>query len=249
VSEQEATVVQVREFAMMILLFDIDGTLMLSGGAGRRAINRTFRELYGITDAFHGIVPDGNTDPLIFLEIMTRHGLATDHTDSQLAELEERYVAHFEDEMRRSPGAHLMPGVRPLLERLHGDRRFRLGLLTGNLERTAWIKLARFGLDGFFGFGAFGSDHAERARLVPLAVHRAEKRWQSAIGLGRHVAVIGDTPKDVACALATGATAVGVASSRYSVAELTAAGAHHVLSDLEDAEAFLTAIGDAPPPC
>jgi phosphoglycolate phosphatase-like HAD superfamily hydrolase len=230
--------------AMKLLLFDIDGTLMLSGGAGRRAINRTFLELYGITDAFHGIVPDGNTDPLIFSEIMTRHGLPTDHADDRLAELERRYVIHMEDEMRRSPGAHLMPGVRALLERLDNDGRFRLGLLTGNFERTARAKLERFGLERFFQFGAFGSDHAERIRLVPIAVSRAEDRLQSTIGLGRHVVVIGDTPKDVACALAAGVTAVGIAAARYSVAELRAAGAHHALADLEDVDAFMTAVGE-----
>lgn len=225
-----------------ILLFDIDGTLLLSGGAGRRAINRTFAELFGIADAFAGIVPDGNTDPLIFREIVTRSGLGTETLERRWPEIEERYRRHMEHEMRRSPGARLMPGVTELLTRLHGREHLHLGLLTGNLEPTARMKLDRFGLNRFFGFGAFGSDDADRNRLAPIAVRRAEARLDRPIGLGRHVFVIGDTPKDVACALAAGVTAVGVASANYSQAELESAGAHVTLSTLEAPAPLLDAI-------
>jgi phosphoglycolate phosphatase-like HAD superfamily hydrolase len=227
---------------MKILLFDIDGTLMLSGGAGRRAIDRAFFELYGITDAFGEVVPDGNTDPKIFSEIMANHRLVVEDEAAAFAFLADRYAEHMRDEMRRSEGAHLMPGVGRLLELLATRTDLGLGLLTGNFETTARIKLDRFGLNPVFPFGAFSSDHAEREALVPIAVGRAEEHFGRPIGLGRHVVVIGDTPKDVECALAHEATAVGVAASRYSVRDLESAGAHLALPSLENPAALLEAV-------
>ncbi len=215
---------------------------MLSGGAGRRAIDRAFFDLYGITGAFEGIVPDGNTDPKIFSEIVTNHRLSVEDETTAFAKLATRYAEHMVDEMRRSEGAHLMPGVMPLLEHLVQRADISLGLLTGNFERTARIKLDRFDLNRFFPHGAFSSDHAVREKLVPIAVERAETHLGRTIGLGRHVVVIGDTPMDVACALAHGATAIGVAASRYSVPELESAGAHATLGSLAAMSAFTDVI-------
>jgi phosphoglycolate phosphatase-like HAD superfamily hydrolase len=229
---------------MKILLFDIDGTLMLSGGAGRRAIDRAFFDLYGITGAFEGIVPDGNTDPKIFSEIVANHHLSIADETSAFEELAACYAEHMRTEMHLSEGAHLMPGVLPLLDHLSERPDITLGLLTGNFETTGRIKLDRFDLNRFFSFGAFSSDHADRVQLVPVAVERAEAHLGRSIGLGRHVVVIGDTPMDVACALANGATAVGVAASRYSVSELESAGAHAALGSLATLSAF-TGVIDA----
>jgi len=231
-----------EERVMRVLLFDLDGTLMLSGGAARRAMDRAFAEQYGITDAFGTIVPDGKTDPLIFREICVNHGVVVADEAAAFAALAARYAEHLVDEMPRADRARLMPGVVPLLNRLVIDPALTLGLLTGNFEATARIKLGRFDLNGFFPFGAFASDHPEREHLLPVAVARAEAHLGRNIGIGRHVIVIGDTPRDVECALTHGARAVGVAASRYSAAELGAAGAHHVLPSLEDIDAFMTAI-------
>ena len=227
---------------MKLLLFDIDGTLMLSGGAGRRAIDRAFLELHGVPDAFGAIVPDGNTDPAIFREIFANHDITAPDDSPMYREAVRRYVHHLPAEIDDSAQAHLMPGVVPLLEHLAVDENIALGLLTGNFEETARIKLDRFGLNAFFPFGAFGSDHGIRKHLVPIAVQRAEVVLGCEIGLGQQVVVIGDTPQDVDCALVNGATAIGVAASRYSVKDLEAAGAHHVLPTLEDIPAFMTAI-------
>jgi phosphoglycolate phosphatase-like HAD superfamily hydrolase len=227
---------------MKLLLFDIDGTLMLSGGAGRRAIDRAFFEIHGVRDAFGNIVPDGNTDPAIFREIFANHGLEFRDDSPAFAELTARYASFMRDEMVRSENARLMPGVMPLLELLGLRTDVGLGLLTGNFEATARIKLERFGLNGYFPFGAFGSDDGIRTNLVPIATRRAETHLDREIGLGPQVVVIGDTPQDVECALAHEATAIGVAASRYSVADLEAAGAHHVMPTLEDFSAFMEAI-------
>jgi phosphoglycolate phosphatase-like HAD superfamily hydrolase len=229
---------------MKVLLFDIDGTLLLSGGAGARAIDRAFAELYGIGDAFGSIVPDGKTDLLIFREIFANHDLRFDDEARVIRELAASYARHMQDEMPRSPGARLMPGVMELLNRLQNVDGLALGLLTGNFETTARIKLDRFGLNRFFRFGAFASDDGDRSRLVPIAVRRAEEMFGATIGLGLHNVVIGDTPRDIECALIHGATAVGVAASRYSADELHAAGAHHVLPSFEDTAGFMRAIGE-----
>ncbi len=215
---------------------------MLSGGAGRRAIDRAFLEVHGIRNAFGGVVPDGNTDPAIFREIFDNHNLRVTDDSAAFDEVVERYVSHLPAEIRDSPEAHLMPGAAALVSHLSRFDDLALGLLTGNFETTARIKLDRFGLNGYFPFGAFGSDDGIRTHLVPIAVERAEAYLGRTVGLGPQVVVIGDTPQDVECALAHGATAIGVAASRYSVADLEAAGAHHALATLEDIPAFMKAI-------
>jgi phosphoglycolate phosphatase-like HAD superfamily hydrolase len=227
---------------MKILLFDIDGTLLLSGGAGARAIDRAFFELYGVRGAFGSVVPDGKTDPIIFREIIANHRLAIVDEAASFSALESCYARHMADEMPRSESARLMPGAVPILERLASAQGVALGLLTGNFEVTARIKLDRFDLNRFFPFGAFASDSDDRTRLVPIAVRRAEEHLERAIDLGPQVVVVGDTPRDVECAIVHGATAVGVAASRYGADELQAAGAHHVIPTLEDTEEFMAAI-------
>jgi len=215
---------------------------MLSGGAGRRAIDRAFLELFGIENAFGSVVPDGNTDPAIFREIFATHDLLVADGSPAFAATARLYESHLQREMESSSEAHLMPGVLPLLDHLAANDDFALGLLTGNFEATARIKLEHFGLNRFFSFGAFGSDHGIREHLVPIAVRRAEALLERSIGLGPQVVVVGDTPRDVECALAHGATAIGVAASRYSVDDLETAGARHALRTLEDIPAFLAAI-------
>lgn len=227
---------------MKLLLFDIDGTLMLSGGAGRRAMNRAFFEIHGIDNAFDGIAPYGKTDPAIFAEIYANHGIGPTIEDNVRRALSERYAHYLPDEVRTSTDARLMPGVLPLLEQLSMRDDLSLGLLTGNFETTARIKLSRFDLNRFFSFGAFGSDHGEREHLVPIAVHRAAAHLDTRVEMGPDVAVIGDTPRDVECALAHGATAIGVGAAHYSAADLETAGAHHAFADLEDVDGFLRAI-------
>jgi len=226
-----------------LLLFDLDGTLMKSGGAGMRAIARAVQERFGLTDSFGDIVPDGKTDPLILREIIRTRGLGRDDEQLLLDDLAARYRRLLTEEMPRAAKARVLPGVRALVEVLARQALVPFGLLTGNYEVTARIKLEHVGLNRFFPFGAFSSDDEDRERLVPVAVSRAEQHTGRAIGVGRHVHVIGDTPLDVRCALANGVTAVGVASGRYSAEELSRARAHVVLDDLADTNAVLEALG------
>jgi phosphoglycolate phosphatase-like HAD superfamily hydrolase len=226
--------------ALKVLLFDVDHTLLAAGGAGFRAMDRAFVELYGVESATRGITPDGKTDPMLFGEALVRCRLAAAGSPPP-PELVRRYETLFPEEMA-APPAELMPGVRELLHALSGHPQVLLGLLTGNLERTARLKVATFGLDHHFAFGAYGSDHGDRLRLPPIAVERAERLAGRTIGLGRHVVIVGDTPRDVVCAHAWGATAVGVATGRSSTRQLLDAGAHLVFEDLSDSLGFIEAL-------
>jgi phosphoglycolate phosphatase-like HAD superfamily hydrolase len=232
-----------------LVLFDIDGTLVLTGGAGLRAMNRACAEIVGpaadasgagaaeAREALSGIPVAGRTDWIILHDTLLRLGLQLD--DDLLGRLRERYVAHLREEIDRpGTGFHgTLPGVPSLLEALRPREDVVLGLLTGNFKDGARIKLERFDLWRFFRCGAFGDDSPDRNALVPVALGRAE-----ACGIPRFepadVIVVGDTPHDVACAMAVGAVPVGVATGNFSSDELRACGAEIVFETLEDAEGF-----------
>jgi len=220
--------------SLRVLLFDIDATLLLSGGAGRRALDKTFFELYGVPAAMSDVKPDGKTDPLIIREIFQQKlpALVPEREFQKVAKV---YLEYLEVEVETSPGFCLMPGVKELLERLSAIESFALGLATGNLEQGAWIKLRRAGLDGYFRFGGFGSDSEDRTEVIRAAMRRA------GVFLGRHVSptsvyVIGDTPRDIVHARNAGVGAIAVATGRSSVEELMNYAPDHVLEDLSRTE-------------
>jgi len=225
----------------VVVLFDIDGTLVLTGGAGGRAMTMAFRELFAIDNAFHGIPLPGRTDAWILSDAVSAHGIPRDSPD--LARFTDVYFRHLTIELDKpAPGKAVMPGVRELLDALAGRDDYYLALLTGNYEIAARMKLEYFDLWRYFACGAFGDDAPDRNGLLPKAVARV-----AACG-GPHIAaheavVIGDTPLDVACAAAAGARSIAVATGNYSVSELRAAGADVVMQDLSDTAAVLAAIG------
>ncbi len=219
---------------MRLLLFDLDATLMSSGGAGLKSMARAISERFGVECQRLEVLPDGKTDPAILREVLRNHRLPVEDEDRAVAELGVLYERYLREEMPRAAKARLLPGVVELLDELSLRSGVLLGLLTGNYEATARIKLSQFDLNRFFRFGAFASDDECRDRLVPIAVRRAEALTGATIGIGRHVLVIGDTPRDVGCALAHQVTAIGVATGRYPVEALLAAGAHLAFRDLSD---------------
>jgi phosphoglycolate phosphatase-like HAD superfamily hydrolase len=225
-----------------LLLFDIDGTLVLTGGAGVRAMNRACHELVGHEDALDGIQVAGRTDWIILHDTLARLGR---HLDRPLFDqLRERYVAYLREEIQH-PGKGYngaLPGVRSLLDALMPRQDICLGLLTGNFEAGARIKLERFDLWQYFRYGAFGDDAADRNALVPVAVERASTCGMSAIAPS-DVLVVGDTPHDVACARVSGATPIGVATGGFTVEELRACGAEIVFDTLGDTEEVLERLG------
>jgi phosphoglycolate phosphatase len=223
---------------LSLLLFDIDGTLLLSGGAGLRAMSIAFHETFGIARAFDGVQPAGKTDTFLLASALERAGI--DDSPTHHDRFRAAYLSALATELAR-PGtgrSGVMPGVETLLARLHAQDGWHIALLTGNYERAARLKLQHFGLDGFFDWGVFGDESGDRRVLGRIALERARAREvpePSCVG----AVVIGDTPDDIACAHAAGARSLAVATGSYTVDELTAAGAHHAVADLSDTDAVL----------
>ncbi len=212
-----------------VALFDIDGTLITCGGAGRTSMERAFGEVLGRSDT--GSFPYGGmTDPAIARQATRAAG----HLDEAalLHRVLERYLGHLEGELARSEGYRVLEGVLTLLEALEPHAHVAVGLGTGNLETGARLKLVRGALWHRFSFGGYGSDHEDRARLLARGVERGAAKLGCSVGAVR-VVVIGDTPRDVSAARAIGATVVGVTTGSYDEAAL--AGADLVVSRLDDA--------------
>ena len=226
-----------------LILFDIDGTLLLTAGAGRRAITAAMADRLGERDAWGQVRFDGKTDPQIVRELLAAVGDAAADDPDTIADICERYVAHLEEELERSPGAtRLLPGVLSLLDRLAAERDMVLGLLTGNVVRGAGLKLRSGGLDpARFRVGAYGSDSAHRPDLPAIAAERAAPLF-GRVPAGETIVIVGDTPADVTCGRAIGARAVAVATGSYTLPALREAGARAVFDDLSDTDAVLDAL-------
>ena len=224
-----------------LILFDIDGTLVLTGGAGSRAMARAFREVFLVEDAFDGIAMPGRMDPHIVADAAARAGVALEA--GLLSRFRERYIQCLTEEIARpGPRKGVLPGVPILLRALHGRPDVFLALLTGNYTHAARIKLEYFDLWRYFSCGAYGEEATERTKLVPIAIARARACGAPSAALDRAV-VVGDTPLDVACAHAAGAAAVAVATGGHSAGELSASGAEIVFEDLTDTDRFLNLLG------
>ena len=222
---------------MRLLLFDIDGTLVLTGGAGIRALNRAFCQVVGIVNALDGIRLHGKTDPAIVREIFSARGALqnADSYDQILA----AYVEFLPEEVQQSRNYRVLPGILRFLQDFQGRSDLAFGLATGNVEAGARIKLARGNLNPFFAFGGFGSDAENRTELVRRAAHNGSRLAGVTID-PNDIFVIGDTPRDIAAGREAGYRTVGVATSDYSTEDLSAAGADLVLSDFErDRNQFL----------
>jgi phosphoglycolate phosphatase-like HAD superfamily hydrolase len=216
-----------------LVLFDIDGTLIDSGDASVVALTKVFRSLYDITDAFISVRMDGKTDKQIIKEGVAANGLRID--DEDIPSIIMKYLINLKKEINNDR-KHLKPGVRDLLIRLGQADDFHLGLLTGNIESGARLKLEVFDLNRYFPFGAFGSDHEDRNRLLPIAIDKFSKMTGQDIRFEDCI-VVGDTPKDVECSRPYGAISVAVTTGIYSSEQLAVAGADYVLPDLTHAMA------------
>jgi phosphoglycolate phosphatase-like HAD superfamily hydrolase len=210
------------------ILFDIDGTLIDSAGAGRRALNQAMLDVTGIEDGFRGVHFAGKTDLLIVREGLEKLGL--DPSDPMISLVAGRYVVNLRSEVARV-GGHVKVGVRELIESLQNTDGCVLGLLTGNLEEGARIKLEPFGLNRFFSVGAYGSDAEDRNLLLPVALQRLREQRGMSLS-SSDCLVIGDTPKDVECARVHGARSLAVATGPFPLEVLQKTGADLVVSDL-----------------
>lgn len=231
---------------MRLILFDIDGTILLTDGAGRRAIGRALTDLAGTAGPIVSHRFDGKTDPQIVRELLALAGHPDAEDGARVRAVCERYLAHLETELAKpTQSTRLMAGISELLAALapaEAEGLALVGLLTGNVERGAALKLQSAGIDPTrFAVGAYGSDAAHRPDLPAIAQRRALERTGRRI-VGRDVVIVGDTPDDVRCGQPIGARTVGVATGAYDVAALAAAGATHVFADLSDTADVLDAL-------
>jgi phosphoglycolate phosphatase len=226
-----------------LVLFDVDGTLLLTAGAGRRAIFAALSEEIADVSPLDRIRFDGKTDPEIVAELLAAVGQPEPRDSPRVRRVCERYVGHLARELQLPTSrTTVMPGVLPLLHRLESEMSVVLGLLTGNVAQGAALKLRSGGIDpGRFAVGAYGSDAGYRHELPPIAAGRAQPIF-GRVPSGPEVVIIGDTPADIGCGAGIAARAVGVATGSYSVAELIACGPHAAFEDLSDTGRVLEAI-------
>jgi phosphoglycolate phosphatase len=212
------------------VLFDIDGTLLVTGGAGGVAWQRAFAELHGVEADVAEHTDAGMTDPeiaaIVFREVIGREG-----SREERARAIGCYLKHLPASVAEADGYRVMPGIEDLLERLIDDGTL-LGLVTGNVEAAAHIKLARARLNRFFSFGGYGSDSADRTEVTRAALGRGELVSGGTLADGGCIAV-GDTPRDVIAGHGAGIRVVGVSTGNYSVEQLEAAGADCALATVE----------------
>jgi phosphoglycolate phosphatase len=223
-----------------IVLFDIDGTLIDAGGAGRASMELAFEEVAGRRDV--GSFPYGGMTDLA----IARQGLRAAGKDepAHVERLLARYLHHLEHHVARTERFRVLPGVGAMLDRLDQEAHLEVGLGTGNLMRGAELKLRRGALWERFAFGGFGSDHEERPVLLSHGVERGRARLAARRREDpARVVVVGDTPKDVAAAHAIGAICVAVATGHFSAAALTPTGADLVVDSLDDPRALAAILG------
>lgn len=215
---------------MRVILFDIDGTLVRTGGAGKAAMETALTTAFGVRDIRDVVPYSGRTDRAIARDLLAVHDL--DPSAANEARLRAAYLAELPATLARTPGL-ICPGVKDLVETLAGEPGVVLGLLTGNVRAGAATKLGHYGLWDFFTCGGFGDEHYDRDDVARSALASARAAAGRDID-PRSVWVIGDTPLDVSCARAIGANAVAVATGWHPLDELTACAPDHIFADLSD---------------
>lgn len=218
-----------------IIFFDIDGTLLLTGGAGQIALEKALTDEFRINFPFEGVLTAGRTDRGITDEIFERYNF--ENTPDTRNRFRNAYLQRLPETLQESPGV-LLPQVRELVEELAAMDNVVLSLLTGNYEEAAWIKLRHYQLDSHFSFGGFGDHHAARDDVARNALAAAVDHLGHHVN-GTHAMVIGDTPADITCARAIGAKAVGVATGSYESHQLEPHEPDLLFNDFSDTNAVV----------
>jgi len=219
---------------MMVFLFDIDGTLISTGGAGMAALRATMRDEFGVAEP-HDVPVSGRTDRGIARNLFQSHAL--EDSEEHWHRFRATYLRHLEDQLPRKSGC-VLPGVLSLLASLAAIDHVRLGLLTGNVRAGADLKLNHYGLASYFAFGGFGDRHADRDAVAAEALEESYKHVTTPVSPER-VWVIGDTPMDVTCARSIGARCVAVATGSYPRGALEAYEPDVLVDDMSGSESLL----------
>lgn len=221
-----------------LLLFDIDGTIIVSGGAGEGALKDAMLDRFGVEEDLQTINLAGSTDGLIARMMLEKHGFEA--STENIASLLDSYL-HFLHKRLPQHQGRILPGLVELLDALRERNDCVLALLTGNLNRGAEIKLSHYGMWDYFQFGAFADDHHDRNQLGPFAQARALEQHGEEFP-AENIYVLGDTPKDIACGKAFGAKTVAIATGNYSIADLQIHEPDFLFTDLSDTEAVIAAL-------
>lgn len=221
---------------MKLILFDLDGTILLSGGAGARAVCRACKKIYGIENAMDGIKPDGKTDITILREIFK--AMEKDFLLEEIDGLFSKYLIFLKDEVANSHDYRVMPGIPELIKALSKREDIILGIATGNIKEAALIKLGRSGLGHYFRFGGFGSDFEDREEIIRIAIERGKGFLNKENGFDG-IFVIGDTPLDIIAARVVGVKAVAVATGSYSISDLKEYNPDYLFENFSDLESVL----------
>jgi phosphoglycolate phosphatase-like HAD superfamily hydrolase len=224
-----------------LFLFDVDGTLVTARGAGRAALGRALTETYGRTGDIDRYDFRGKTDPRIVLDLMRGAGLADDVIEARMAACFDAYVDHLARQIGDGTGVTVLPGIADVVRALSARDDALVGLLTGNIEAGARVKLRPTGLFPLFRVGAYGPDSMDRRRLPSVAVTRARAVAGREFSF-EQVTIIGDTPLDVDCARACGAQAVAVATGFHPHEELAACAPDLLFADFSDVARALAAL-------
>jgi len=221
-----------------LFLFDVDQTLISTGGAGIRALNRAFQKTFAMDNAMDGVLPHGKTDPAIIREIFAARS-ANDGFSTDLGPVLEAYLGFLREEVETTALYRILPGIVAILELLKKQPNALIGLATGNVETGARIKLERGNLNQYFAFGGFGSDSENRTELVRQGAARAASSSGRSVDPAETY-VIGDTPRDIEAGREAGFLTVGVATGTFTKSQLEAAGATFAITDFEtDRDYFL----------
>lgn len=225
--------------ATTLLLFDIDGTILTTGGCGERALRLAIRDYFGVEDDMKDIEIAGRTDTYIARRLLEKYD--REITNEEIQKILARYVVHLGTLLPQGEG-RVMPGIVPLLEAMKDREDVSLALLTGNLARGAEMKLTHYGVWHYFRFGAYADDHYDRNQLSPVALTRAREHHGHDFDPGR-VFVLGDTPHDIACARVIGAQALAVATGGFTHESLVPHQPDLLFHDLSDVPGVVKAMG------
>jgi phosphoglycolate phosphatase len=231
---------------MKLILFDIDGTLVRTGGAGDRSLTRAFEVVQGIAGGMASIRPAGKTDPAIIREIY-RLKLGRECTAHELEKVRDNYLEFLAEEVPRSSGYRVMPGIQELLAQLATNPDCLLGLVTGNLAGGAEIKLKRADLYKYFRFGGYSTDSEDRAELTRIGIERGKELAAQEFPIATidkdDICVVGDTPYDIAAGKKVGAVTIAVATSHWTTDQLAEHKPDYLFKNLSDTEKFLEIVG------
>ncbi len=224
-----------------LLIFDIDGTLVSTGGLTGVAFELAIEELYNVKNSTKSIEPFGLTDQLIFSEILRINNIPHDNVVEEFDRFCEKYIIHLGNQLNTSDTTKLLPGVKTLLEKLSAEKNIFLALETGNIEPSAFLKLHSLGIINYFPIGGFGSDSPDRAKIIELAFRRAQAHYRVPFSI-KETWVIGDTPNDISAGQRLGVNTISVATGVFNADHLNQFRPNAIFENFNDWGRFLSVI-------